>query len=187
MFAKLLFLLNATISRSVDSSQGTQLFALFHHASFVCYVHMMRQRCIQDEYNLRLLTIQPAIQNQTMASKTIDTIHTQVRAHVHELSACRKWAHIYRLVHVYVLQRLIDKWLICRRRKVTFWRRNLCCMSFHYYLLNCENDLSRTYQSRNYRWKLKLSWNFICKSIYFVRIFRFNYCQIIYFCPNTGM
>jgi len=26
-----------------------------------------------------------------------------------------------------------------RRRKVTFWWRNLCCVLFRYYLLNCEN------------------------------------------------
>jgi len=27
--------------------------AFFHHASFVCYVYMIYQRCIQHEYNLK--------------------------------------------------------------------------------------------------------------------------------------
>jgi len=61
--------------------------------------------------------------------------------------------------------------------------RNLCCMSFRYYLLNYENVtyVSRTYQS-NYRRKLKLSWNFTCKNVYFIR---FNSCQTVCFCSNT--
>ena len=59
-------------------------------------------------------------------------------------------------------------------------RRNLCCMLFRYYLFNCEN---LTYQRRNYRWKLKLTWNFICKSVYFIH---FN-CQTVCFCLNIGL
>jgi len=67
-----------------------------------------------------------------------------------------------------------------KRGKVMFWWRNLCCMPFRYYLFHCEN-VTHIYQSHNYWWKLKLSWNFICKSVYFTR---FNSCRTMCFCPN---
>jgi len=55
------------------------------------------------------------------------------------------WMYIYRLALVCVLQRT-KKWPTIELIGVEkFWRRNLCCMPFRYYLLNC--DVSRTYES----------------------------------------
>jgi len=58
--------------------------------------------------------------------------------------------------------------------------RNLCCTPFRYYLWKC--DLSHTYRSRNYRWKLKLSWNFIYVKAYIFTCF--NSYQTVCFCPS---
>jgi len=87
---------------------------------------------------------------------------------------------VHRLLLVYVLHRriTINGWTY-RHGKVTFRWRNLYCVPFRYYLLNC--DLSRTYQSRNYRRKLKSILKFYIK-VYFLFVSTAVRC----FYSNTG-
>jgi len=67
---------------------------------------------------------------------------------------------------------------------MTFWRQNLCCMPFRYYLLNCENVTCLVLIKVIITMKIKiLLLNFICKSIYFTR---FNSCRTVCFFLNIG-
>ena len=134
------------------------------------------------------------------------TVATQIRrpgetgshAHNKPIYMC-SWntegEHMYMNSYLYVLQHLAttNDWTY-RRRKVTFWRRNLCCIPFHYYLLNCEKKckLSRIYESPKNGRKIQLSWNFICKSLlYFTRfnsrVFQQSLFQTVYFLPGKKL
>jgi len=78
-------------------------------------------------------------------------------------STRRRRAHGHGLVLVCILQRRITiNGRTYRREKMTFWWQIYVACHF---VIIWKCDLSRICQNRNY-WKLKLPFNFICKSIF---------------------
>jgi len=79
------------------------------------------------------------------------------RTTINKLIGVEKWRfddEIYVAYHFVIICLIVKMWLMC------------------------------TYQSHNYRWKLKLSWNFICKTVYFIH---FNSCLTMCFCSNIDL
>ena len=126
-------------------------------------------------------------QNQTAAWRN----WSRVRVHIHVFLQHRRRVYVYELVFVCMFQRRHDSVTVSPRQMTELtglekWRFDDEIYIAYHFVIIClivKICLFRTYRNHNYRWKLKLSWNFICKSVYFIR---FNSCRIECFCPNTG-